>query len=574
MTELVKLKRKSNETALRLSGIKKSYQNGLSEGQVDLRRNLGNEGMQRLLRVHSIQTKLTISQPDDVYEQEADRVADQVMRMPEHTASAKSDCPCSNGSNNGNEEIIQSKPLYITPLVQRKDDEEEEEKVQAKSEAAGDSVLIWRQEEEEKEEEPLQAKRDSGESQVVGESTESRIDALQGGGTPLHPSVRAFMEPRFGVNFSDVHVHTDGDASETARAVHAQAFTVGRDVVFSAGQYDPESESGKKLLAHELAHVVQQNGSEPQPIQVARQIPTAGAAASLPAVSISRQGGTGNTFLSTETISFTAQVTGIPAEGATPSKPTWTVQGLSTNSGNGNPHTIANQSNFSFVPNPTNRLTTGSRTPNNSIRYQVNAQVGNATTKYILEQDETDIIRQEYTDFGATPPSRADIIAPAIATFNTGNYSLIVDKGMNNALTATQTHFQALSQQAAVPIPHPATGTTQPPATGTVQTPIVGTAQPPAAGTDQPPVIPVPAISVESGYRNPRRNVAAGSQFPVTSKHVQGSALDLSVAGANAILWARLRKAGEDAGNTSICEHGPTQLPCDNPTINHVHIQW
>jgi hypothetical protein len=73
------------------------------------------------------------------------------------------------------------------------------------------------------------------------------------------------MEPRFGHDFSRVRVHTDARAAESAEAVHATAYTVGRDVVFGAGQYAPQSEAGRRLLAHELAHVVQQDsGALPQ----------------------------------------------------------------------------------------------------------------------------------------------------------------------------------------------------------------------------------------------------------------------------------------------------------------------
>ena len=79
-----------------------------------------------------------------------------------------------------------------------------------------------------------------------------------GGGSPLDRDTRGFMESRLGADFSDVRVHTDAKASESARSVQAHAYTVGSDVVFQSGQYTPESESGKKMLAHELTHVVQQ----------------------------------------------------------------------------------------------------------------------------------------------------------------------------------------------------------------------------------------------------------------------------------------------------------------------------
>jgi hypothetical protein len=79
----------------------------------------------------------------------------------------------------------------------------------------------------------------------------------------LDAATRAFMEPRFVHDFSHVRVHTDAKAAESARAVNAQAYTVGQDIVFGAGQYAPGTRGGSQLLAHELAHVVQQDREEP-----------------------------------------------------------------------------------------------------------------------------------------------------------------------------------------------------------------------------------------------------------------------------------------------------------------------
>jgi Domain of unknown function (DUF4157) len=79
-----------------------------------------------------------------------------------------------------------------------------------------------------------------------------------GGGSPLDEDTRADMESRFGHDFSDVRVHTGGKADESARSVNAQAYTVGSDIVFDSGGYDPSSDAGRHLLAHELTHVVQQ----------------------------------------------------------------------------------------------------------------------------------------------------------------------------------------------------------------------------------------------------------------------------------------------------------------------------
>ncbi len=83
-------------------------------------------------------------------------------------------------------------------------------------------------------------------------------DVLRSPGQPLDSGTRAFFEPRFGHDFSQVRVHTDARAAESARSVNALAYTVGRDVVFGREGYRPGSESGRRLVGHELTHVVQQ----------------------------------------------------------------------------------------------------------------------------------------------------------------------------------------------------------------------------------------------------------------------------------------------------------------------------
>lgn len=83
-------------------------------------------------------------------------------------------------------------------------------------------------------------------------------EVLRSPGQPLDAATRSFMEPRFGHDFSRVKVHTDARAAESALALNALAYTVGRDVVFGAGKHRPGTESGRRLLGHELAHVVQQ----------------------------------------------------------------------------------------------------------------------------------------------------------------------------------------------------------------------------------------------------------------------------------------------------------------------------
>jgi hypothetical protein len=150
------------------------------------------------------------------------------------------------GEEKKEEELIQPKPLIeqITPLVQRQVEPEEEE-----------------------EEEIVQAKESASQAPEVTPGLESRIQSLKGGGQPLPESVRAFFEPFFGYDFSQVRVHNDTQAAESTKAINARAFTLGKDVVFGAGQYAPETSSGKRLLAHELTHVVQQADEVPTGIQ-------------------------------------------------------------------------------------------------------------------------------------------------------------------------------------------------------------------------------------------------------------------------------------------------------------------
>lgn len=218
-----------------------------------LHQTIGNKAMGRLLRSGFIQPKLTVSHPNDIHEREAGRVADEVMCMPDAVMQRQ--------PMEEEEQKVQTKPIAarITSLVQRVVPEEEEEKLQTKPIFATAPPLAQRQPEKE-DEEFVQTEELAGGTPEVSSKIEGRISTLQGGGQPLSNDVRAYMEPRFGVDFSQVRVHADAGAVELARAVNAHAFAVGKDIVFGDGQYAPHSDDGKKLLAHELTHVVQQGG--------------------------------------------------------------------------------------------------------------------------------------------------------------------------------------------------------------------------------------------------------------------------------------------------------------------------
>ena len=98
----------------------------------------------------------------------------------------------------------------------------------------------------------------SGVGAMLEEERSPVHDVIGSGGSPLAPDVRADMEARLGADFGDVRVHTDDKAHDSARAVSAHAYTVGSDVVFQRGGYDPSSTAGRTTLAHELTHVIQQ----------------------------------------------------------------------------------------------------------------------------------------------------------------------------------------------------------------------------------------------------------------------------------------------------------------------------
>jgi hypothetical protein len=99
----------------------------------------------------------------------------------------------------------------------------------------------------------------AGTSSLVEEERSPIHDVVgSGGGAPLDTSTREDMETRFGTDFSDVRVHTDSAAHDSAKSVNAQAYTVGSNIVFQRDKFDPASDSGKHMLAHELTHVVQQ----------------------------------------------------------------------------------------------------------------------------------------------------------------------------------------------------------------------------------------------------------------------------------------------------------------------------
>lgn len=170
-----------------------------------------------------IHPKLIINQPGDSYEQEADAVAERVMRMPETKNDAL---------------FFQARPISVNP-IQRKclecEQEEEESKVQMKTTSV-----------------------------VSGGLTAPPIvhDVINSGGQPMDITTRNFMEARLGYDFGNVEIHNDSNAHRSSADINARAYTHGRHVVFGVDQYQPHSNKGKQLLVHELVHVIQQQSSD------------------------------------------------------------------------------------------------------------------------------------------------------------------------------------------------------------------------------------------------------------------------------------------------------------------------
>jgi hypothetical protein len=162
-----------------------------------------------------VQAKLEVGPVGDRFEQEADRVAESVMRMPNPAMP------------------IAAAPLQISRKCAVCEREEKEERLQKQSTG------------------PAEAS--------IGAAPASVHEALRAPGRPLDRSTRAYFEPRFGQEFGNVRVHTGLSAARSAREVNAHAYTAGQNIVFDAGRFAPGTHEGRRLIAHELAHVVQQS---------------------------------------------------------------------------------------------------------------------------------------------------------------------------------------------------------------------------------------------------------------------------------------------------------------------------
>jgi hypothetical protein len=175
-----------------------------------------------------LQAKLHVGPANDPLEHEADRVADAVVSNQALSAGVVS------GGNGIQRKCAEcAAEEHETIRLQREDEEDEELRMKPESDGARSRSAA---------------------------ATQTAADAVTGGGGRLPPGARSYFEPRFGQDFTGVRIHTGRRAQQAAGAIGARAYTLGRDIAFAAGQYDPQSPRGRHLLAHELTHVVQQQG--------------------------------------------------------------------------------------------------------------------------------------------------------------------------------------------------------------------------------------------------------------------------------------------------------------------------
>jgi hypothetical protein len=195
----------------------------------------GNRAIGRMLASHAIQAKMVVAPAGDRFESEADRVADFVVSMPAGMATAAPG--------------ISKVP--VAPVQRKCTDCEDEEAIQRKCAQC-------------EQEEEMQRKSAGGSSPaaLVHSSIESSIGAARGAGQPLSAEQRSHFEPRFGRDLSGVRLHTDPHAAELSAAVGAHAFTTRQDIFFGAGRYQPHSVEGRRLIAHEITHTVQQSDQD------------------------------------------------------------------------------------------------------------------------------------------------------------------------------------------------------------------------------------------------------------------------------------------------------------------------
>jgi hypothetical protein len=237
-----------------------------------LQQTIGNRSVQRLMpskeaafdfaKIGILQPKLKVSQPGDEYEQEADKVAEQVIRMP-----ISSDLATPIGTPKDEERVSRK-----CSTCDMKDEEEKENQLSIDRRTLSNS---------------------SGLEPTSDESTNQIHEIRANSGSSLDDGSREFMESRFGYNFGKVRIHTDVLAARSAQSLNALAYTFGNDIIFGVGQYQPNTVEGRRLLAHELTHVVQQNttlaGKVPSKETIQRDLAIEPVVPAQPEVTLSRR---------------------------------------------------------------------------------------------------------------------------------------------------------------------------------------------------------------------------------------------------------------------------------------------
>lgn len=194
-----------------------------------------------------IQAKLTLGQPGDKYEQEADAMADQVVQTLSQSSGIQRKCAACEQEEQGIAPKIQQKSIFES------NEDTGEGQVQRKcATCEAQQISPVR----------LQAKSSSIPNLQASSDLESRLSSTKGGGNALPEATRGSMESAFGADFSGVRVHTDNSSVQMNQQLGAQAFTHGSDVYFNSGKYDTQSSGGQHLLAHELTHTIQQGKSK------------------------------------------------------------------------------------------------------------------------------------------------------------------------------------------------------------------------------------------------------------------------------------------------------------------------
>ncbi len=218
---------------------------------------------------NAIQRKLSVGKSNDASEKEAESAAQKITRV-QKADKKEEEKPVQKADKKEEEKPVQKAEKKEEEKPVQKADKKEEEKPVQKAEKKEEEKPVQKADKKE-EESPVQAKQDpriqkasmsaeKDEPDSSNPSFEERLIKRKGMGFAMPDDLRKDMEGKFRTSFKDVRIHTDKEAADMCDAIHALAFAHGYDIYFNSGMYNPKAESGRELLAHELAHVVQQNG--------------------------------------------------------------------------------------------------------------------------------------------------------------------------------------------------------------------------------------------------------------------------------------------------------------------------